>query len=329
MQDKSIKFFLCLIIILFTVNTCLAGEKTYTLKFSTVAGPQQPQSKGMEVFADNVNKLSSGKIKVKIFHSGQLANQQTEVIGVMRGSIDMAFSDPNTLAQFDKSIGIMGAAYLFRDINHLYRVMLGDIGKEYFERLARNQNIRPLDVWYLGTRQLNLRNKPVRTPDEMKGVKLRMPNSPLWIAMGKALGANPTPLGFGEIYLALKTGVVEGQENPLPATKTQNFCEITKYIILTNHQIGMIWPIINEKLWKDMPEQYRTWIIKALEIAREYQNRLVLESEAKLLRDFEKKYGMIIIHPDIEAFRKNARKVYAEFENEWGKGMYDKIYNMR
>lgn len=317
--------FLSVFMSLFLYSNATAGQKVYTLRFNTVAGPQQPQVKGLEVFAREVEKLSSGKITVKIFHSGQLGNQQTQVIGTMRGTIDMTFTDPNSLAQFDKKIGIFGAAYLFQDIDHMYRVMNGPIGKEYFESLAKKQRIRPLDVWYLGTRQLNLRNTPARTPEDLRGVKLRMPNAPQWIAMGKALGANPTPLGFTEVYLALKTGVIDGQDNPLPTDKSQKFYEVTKYIVLTNHQIGMVWPTINEKLWQDMPSQYREWVLQALKKARDYQNSIVLEEERSLLTEFEKKHGLTIIHPDIEAFRSNAAKVYKEYEKEWGPGMYDRI----
>jgi tripartite ATP-independent transporter DctP family solute receptor len=306
-----------------------AKEKTYTLKFNTVAGPQQPQVKGLEVFAKEVEKLSGGKIKVQIYHSGQLGNQKTQLTGVMRGSIDMTFTDPNSLAQFDRRLGIFGAAYLFRDLGHLYRVMEGPVGQEYFESLAKKKRIRPLDVWYLGTRQLNLRNKAVRTPEDMKGVKLRMPNSPQWIAMGKALGASPTPMGFGEVYLALKTGVIDGQDNPLPTDKAQKFYEVTKYIVLTGHQMGMVWPTINEKLWREMPGQYKEWIVQALRTAREHQNNIVLEGEASLVEEFEKEHGMIIIRdPDREAFMKHAAGFYQQYEDEWGKGMYDKIQGM-
>lgn len=325
MRRLSPAVVLLFISLLFLSGLARGEGRTYTLKFNTVAGPQQPQVKALEVFKNEAYRLSGGKIDVRIFHSGQLGSQQTQTIGVMRGTLEMTFTDPNSLAQFDKRLGIFGAAYLFRDLKHLYKVMEGPVGQEYFGRLASDLGLRPLDVWYLGTRQLNLRDRAVRTPEDMKGVKLRMPNSPQWIAMGRALGANPTPLGFGEVYLALKTGVVDGQDNPLPTDKAQKFYEVTKYIILTNHQIGMVWPTINEKLWQEMPEEYRGWIIAALKSAREYQNKLVLDGEAELLAEFRDVHGMSVIQPDVEAFRQNARKVYAGFEGDWGEGMYGKI----
>jgi tripartite ATP-independent transporter DctP family solute receptor len=317
------------IFVLLIILPNYAAEKKYELKFNTVASPQQPQVKALNVFAEVVENLSGGKITMKVYHSGQLGNQQSQLTSVMRGTIDMTFTTPNFISRFDKRVGIFGAAYLFRDLDHMYNVMLGPIGKEYFDRMARDLKVRPLDVWYLGSRQLNLRDKEVRTPADMKGVKLRMPNSPLWIAMGKALGANPTPLGFGEVYMALKTGVVDGQDNPLPTNEAQKFYEVTKFIVMTGHQMGMLWPSINEKVWNGMPQQYRMWIIKALEVARYYQNYLVLEGEARLLRKFEKDYGMKIIYPDVDAFRKNAVKTYKKFDAEWGKGMYQKIQSAR
>ncbi len=306
-----------------------SAEKTYDLKFNTVASPRQPQVRALNVFAEVVENLSGGRIRVKIYHSGQLGNQQSQLTGVMRGTIDMTFTTPNFMSRYDKRVGIFGAAYLFRDLDHMYAVMLGPMGNKYFDRMAKDLKVRPLDVWYLGSRQLNLRDKGVKRPEEMKGIKLRMPNSPLWIAMGKALGANPTPLGFGEVYMALKTGVVDGQDNPLPTSEAQKFFEVTKYIVMTGHQMGMVWPSINEKVWNSMPEQYRTWIRKACEVARYYQNYLVLEGEARLLRKFEKEYGMQIIYPDVAAFRKNALKVYKKFDKDWGTGMYEKIQSFQ
>jgi tripartite ATP-independent transporter DctP family solute receptor len=318
-----------IVLLLLMAFTVPAHAKTLTLRFNTVAGPQQPQVKALNVFADEVAKLSDGTIKVKIFHSGQLGNQQTQTIGVMRGTLEMTFTAPNALAQFDKRLGIFGAAYLFRDLKHMYSVMDGSIGKEYFNSLASEHSVRPLDVWYLGTRQLNLRDKAVRTPAELKGVKLRMPNAPQWIAMGKALGASPTPLGFSEVYLALKTGVVDGQDNPLPTDKAQKFYEVTKYIILTNHQIGMVWPSISERTWKKMSAKQQGWIMQALRKAREFQNKLVLDGEAALVDEFENVHGMTIVRdPDLDAFRANARGVYKESEADWGQGMYNKIQTM-
>ncbi|MFW6139249.1 MAG: TRAP transporter substrate-binding protein DctP, partial [Spirochaetota bacterium] len=226
-------------------------------------------------------------------------------------------------------IGVLEAAYLYRDIDHMYRVLTGPIGQRFWDRLAEKSNIRVLDVWYLGTRELNLTRKagPVRTPGELSDVKLRMPNVEAWLDVGRALGANPTPLGFGEVYMALKTGTVDGQDNPVPTDYSEKFYEVTHYIVLTDHMIGYVTPIITESLWREMPEKYRVYIKKAMEVARFYQNRMVLEQEATLLGKFEKDFGMEIIIPDKEAFREHAKRYYTQskFQRRWGQGMYTRI----
>lgn len=328
------KKFLIIVIAIVTFQIML-GAPEYTLRFNTVAAPTQPQVLAMQKFAEIVEQLSNGKIKVEVYHSGQLGDQKTGLLAVMRGDIEMAgdgspswFADLGAMPEF----GVFEAAYVFKDLDHLYRVMSSKMVQDLFDKLAAKTGLRVLDVWYLGTRELNLVEKvgPVKKPDQLKGVKLRMPNNKTFLDMGKALGANPTPMAFGEVYLALKTGAVDGQDNPLPTDLSAKFVEVTKYIVLTDHQIGMICPVINEKLWKSMPEEYRVYIKKAMEVARTFMNYAVLEQEAKLLKQFVDEYKMEIVVPDKEAFMEHAKEFYSqpEFDKLWGEKMYEKIQGM-
>lgn len=324
-----------LLVLVFSLNTnVFAEDKTYTLRFNTVAGPSEPQTLAMHKFAEVVDELSAGKIKVKVYHSGQLADQKTGILGIMRGSLEMASDASPTwfadLANYPE-IGVLEVAYLYRDLDHMYRVLTGPIGTGYWEELAKRSNIRVLDVWYLGTRQLNLTEKtgPVKKPEDLKGIKLRMPNVEAWLDVGRALGASPTPLGFGEVYMALKTGTIDGQDNPLPTDFSAKFYEVTKYIVLTDHMIGYVTPIINEKIWQEMPEEYRVFIKHAIQVARYHMNQIVLEQEASLLGKFVNESGMEVVIPDKKAFMENAKAFYsqAKFNEKWGEGMYAKIQN--
>jgi tripartite ATP-independent transporter DctP family solute receptor len=250
----------------------------------------------------------------------------------MRGSLEMTTdASPSWFADLADypGIGVLEVAYLFRDLDHMYRVLTGALGQGYWDNLAKRSGIRVLDVWYLGTRQLNLIKKvgPVKRPEDLKGVKLRMPNVEAWLDVGRALGANPTPLGFGEVYMGLKTGTIDGQDNPLPTDFSAKFYEVTHYIVLTDHMIGYINPVINEKLWQEMPDKYKVYIKKALETARFNMNQTVLEQEALLLGRFEKEFGMEIVIPDKKAFMDYAKKYYGQekFDKRWGAGMYAKI----
>jgi tripartite ATP-independent transporter DctP family solute receptor len=315
-----------------TTATAAKVKPAYTLRFATVAGPKDQQTLSMNLFAKIVNEISGGKIKVVIFPSGQLADQKTGILDVENGSIDMtADASPSwfsSLANYPQ-IGVLEASYLYSSLDEMYRVLLGPVGQKYWNTLEQKSGIKVLDVWYLGTRELDLTKKagPVRTPADLKGIKLRMPNSTAWMDAGRSLGANPTPLGFGEVYLGLKTGTIDGQDNPIPTDQTAKFFEVTHYLILTNHMIGYITPIINAKLWNSMPAKDQFYIKTALHIARYYQNYHTLLTEQTLLAQAQKKYGIDVIIPDRKAFMEHAEQYYNQpkFDRMWGKGVYAKI----
>ncbi|MEA1964692.1 MAG: sialic acid TRAP transporter substrate-binding protein SiaP [Candidatus Aerophobetes bacterium] len=322
----------CILTMGLLTSVSFAEEKTYTLRFNTVAGPNEPQTLAMKKFGEVVGELSGGKIVVKVFHSGQLGDQKTGLLNVRRGSLEMT-SDASAawfaeLCDYPE-IGVLETPYVFRDLDHLYRVLTGPIGQKYWDHLAETSGLRVLDIWYLGTRELNLTKEAgvVRRPEDLREIKIRMPGTESWLNVGRALGAKPTPMGFGEVYMALKTGTVEGQDNPLPTDYSAKFCEVTHYIVLTDHMIGYITPIINEELWQSIPEKYRVYIKKAIQVARFYQNERVLEQEATLLGKFVKDYGMEIIIPDKQAFMENVKEFYTQsrFDKKWGKGAYKEI----
>lgn len=327
--------FLVVVVLLVGMFVFAETKPEYVLRFSTVAAPTQPQVLAMEKFAEVVEELSGGKIKVEVYHSGQLGDQKTQLLAIMRGDLEMCsdaapswFADLAAMPEFS----VFEAAYAFRDLDHMYRVMTSKMVQGLFDKLAAKTNLRVLDVWYLGTRELNFTKKvgPVKKPEDLKGVKLRMPNNKTFLHMARALGASPTPMSFTEVYLALKTGAIDGQDNPLPTDYSAKFCEVTHYIVLTDHQIGMICPVISEKLWQSMPEEYRNYIKRAMAVARHYMNYTVLEQEAKLLKVFREEYGMEIIIPDKEAFIKHAREYYLNspaFDDSW-KELYKKIQEM-
>ncbi len=331
-MKKWAKLILAVAVVLLVAGGLSAQDQTYTLRFNTVASPADDQVKAMEKFAEVVGTLSAGKIKVEVFHSGQLGDQKTGLLGVMKGSLEMTcdgspswFTD---LASFPE-IGALEAAYLYRDIDHMYRVTLGPTGQAYWEALAKRSNIRVLDVWYMGTRELTLTKKAgiVKVPADLKGIKLRMPNTEAWLDVGRALGANPTPLGFGEVYMGLKTGTIDGQDNPIPTSYNEKFLEVTKYVVLTDHVIGYVTPVINEKLWQEMPDTYKVFIKQAMRVARFWLNERVLEDETTLLGKAASEYGTEVVIPDKKAFMDSAAKFYSDpkYDTKYGKGTLAKI----
>jgi tripartite ATP-independent transporter DctP family solute receptor len=230
---------------------------------------------------------------------------------------------------------MLGAVYTFSGYEHMNKVLNGEIGKQIFEDVAQKTGVRPLAAFYLGTRELNLVEKvgPVRTPQEMKGVKLRTPASPAWIALGKALGGNPTPMSFGEVYMGLKTGTIEGQDNPLPTDLNAKFYEVTKYIVLTDHVVNSVWPSMNEKKWQSLTPEDQELVMQAIDKARQTCAETNLKAEKELV-DFFKGEGMIVIEdPDKEAFAEYARNSYLteskDISKDWDMELYEKIQALK
>ncbi len=305
------------------------------LVFTSVSVPGDAHTVAMTVFKDEVEKLSGGKILVDVYHSGQLFTQQAEQDAVRKGTVDMIYSSAQWLAEFIPYLSMFGAAYTFQSYDQMTKTFNGPIGKKIFEEVAKTQGIRPLTAYYLGTRQLNLTDKvgAVTKPEQMKGVKFRVPNSPTWIAMGKALGANPTPMAFGEVYMGLKTGAVQGQDNPLPTDRNAKFYEVTKYIVLTNHVVDSTWPTINDKRWRSMNKEQQGWMIAAVEKARAFCDKTNLDNEKNIL-DFFRGEGLTVIeNPDRAAFAAYAKNSYLteskDISKAWDLALYDEIQKIK
>jgi tripartite ATP-independent transporter DctP family solute receptor len=318
------------IVFLVTASSVVAAD-TVTLTFSSVSVPGDAHTRAMQMFKMTLKKLSNRQMDVDVYHSGQLFSQEAEIAAVRRGTIDLAYTSAGWNAEFVPYLSMLGSVYTFSGYKHMTKVLNGEIGEKIFDDVAKATNARPLAAFYLGTRQLNLVEKvgPVRHPNDMKGVKLRTPGSPTWIALGKALGGNPTPMSFTEVYMGLKTGVIEGQDNPLPTDKNAKFYEVTKYIVLTDHLADSVWPTINEKKWQSLSTEQKGWVMEAIETARKACDEQNLANEAKLVEFFKKKGLIIIEDPDKDAFQKYAKNSYLtdskEISKDWDLDLYEKI----
>jgi tripartite ATP-independent transporter DctP family solute receptor len=321
------------LLLIFSYANVFAADVKLT--WSSISVPGDAHTEAMKVFKEEVEYLSAGHITVDLYVAGQIYTQEAELAACREGTLDMSYYSDAWLAEFVPYLSMFSAVYTFSGYNHMTKVLNGEIGKKIFEEVAQKTGVRPLAAFYLGTRQLNLVEKvgPVRTPEEMKGVKLRTPASPTWIALGKALGGSPTPMSFGEVYTGLLTGAIEGQDNPLPTDKNAKFYEVTKYIVLTNHVVNSVWPTINEKKWQSLSEIDQLVIRKAIEKARKFCDETNLKAEAELL-DFFRGQGLIIIEdPDKEAFAAYAKNSYAteskDISKNWDMVLYEKIQALK
>ena len=208
---------------------------------------------------------------------------------------------------------------------------LSHIGTEMFKLVSEKMDVTPLATAYLGTRQLNLREvRNVKTPADLKGVKLRMPGSKEWLFLGEALGATATPLAFGEVYLGLKTGTIDGQDNPLPTVRAAKFYEVTKQLVLTNHLVDSIFIAISNKTWNALTPAQKQNVKAAAQAAAQFNNENRIKEEAQIV-DFFKQQGLQVTTPDLEAFRKSVQDTYAksDYAKVWPAGMLERINNTR
>lgn len=263
----------------------------------------------------------------KPYFGATLFKQGTELTAMQRGNLDMA-----SLAIYDfynqvPHTSILGTAYLYRDYDHLRKVTASGVLDDLWAEVQDKAKVRILANPYIGTRQVNLRSdKKVMTPADLSGVKLRMPGGEGWQFVGEALGANPTPMAFTEVYTALQTGAIDAQDNPLPADKSMKFYEVTKQIILTGHLVANNQFAISMSKWDSMNAEQQA---KVQECALNFQGALdksTLEQEAELV-DFFKKEGLSVYEPDKKAFRDHVLKKYldSKYSKDWPEGLLDKI----
>ena len=306
----------------------IAQAQTKTvLRISTPAVPDDWHAKMWTVFKDNLEKAAPGEFDVQINLNASLFKQGTEPAAMARGNLELSSISAFDIAKLVPEFSVFTAGYIIRDPEQQQKVFNGPIGAELFKTVSEKMDVTPLATVYLGTRQLNLREaKNVKTPADLKGIKLRMPGTKEWLFLGEALGATATPLAFGEVYLGLKTGTIDGQDNPLPSVRAAKFYEVTKQIVLTSHLVDGIFIAISNKSFNALSAAQKAKVKAAAQAAAAYNNENRLKEEGQLV-DFFKKEGLQVTTPDVDAFRKSVQTTYqnSDYAKVWPKGLVDRI----
>jgi TRAP-type transport system periplasmic protein len=303
----------------------LAQDKP-ALRFSAVFSDQDIRAEMMKKFADGI----SDNFKFEGYYGGTLFKQGTELVALQRGNLEMGNIAPQDIANQVPAWSILTSAYLFRDAEHLNKFFNSDAGAE-MKKMAEDQlNIKILGPTFFGTRQVGLNlDKEIQTPQDMAGIKLRMPGGDAWQFLGKALGANPTPMAYAEVYTGLQTGAIDGQDNPLPNVQNMKFYEVMKQIVLTSHLVGFDILTVTKPVWDKMiPEQQQAFQAAADE-AIAWSTEQHQKREAELVAFMEEK-GLKLYKPNVDAFREYAQKMYLESElaKDWPQGMLEKINSL-
>jgi tripartite ATP-independent transporter DctP family solute receptor len=279
------------------------------------------------VFKDNLESSMPGEFDVQIHLNASLFKQGTEPTAMARGNLELATVSAFDIAKVVPEFSIFTAGYVVQDPAQQQKIFNGPIGAELFRTVAQKMDITVLSTLYLGTRQLNLREaRAVRTPADLKGLKLRMPGTKEWLFLGQALGATATPLAFGETYLGLKTGTIDAQDNPLPTVRAAKFHEVTKQIVLTGHLVDGLFLAVSNKTWNKLNAAQQQKFRAAAQAAARYNNDNRLKEEAQLV-EFFRQQGLQVVTPEVAAFRQTVLKTYeqSELAKNWPAGLLDRI----
>ncbi len=310
--------------------TALAQNKI-AMRISTPAVPDDWHAKMWTVFKESLDTAAPHQFDVQIHLNASLFKQGAEPAAMARGNLELTTVSAFDMAKLVPEFSIFTAGYVVRDPQHQQKVFNGPIGDELFKAVADKMEITVLSTAYLGTRQVNLREaRPVRTPADLKGIKLRMPGSKEWLFLGETLGATATPLAFGEVYMGLKTGTIDGQDNPLPTVRAAKFYEVTKQLVMTNHLVDSLFIAIASKTWNSLTPAQKQAVKTAAQAATTYNNENRIKEEAQIV-DFFKQQGLQVSTPDVDAFRKSVQEAYAksDYAKVWPKGMLERINNTR
>ena len=295
------------------------------LRLATVQGASQPSYKGLERLAQLAADRTEGELVVKLFGDSQLGTEQESIEGVQLGTIDMFMGSTGAVGRFLPKLEAFAHPYLWRNESHMMAVVRGEIGQELDAELQAATGMRIVDMgWLFGRRLLTTRDRPVATPDELAGQKIRVQPTGIYLETIRAMGGNPTPMDFKEVYTSLQTGVIDGQENPINVIVTRTLYEVQGYLMRTGHITQNQAVLINEAKFQALEPAHQQALIAATREAGDWQNKLLAETEAADMATARSK-GMKLVEPDIEAFRAATANVHEKFDAQWGEGFFDRL----
>ena len=306
------------------------GSKEVTvLKFAHHYPMGHPHTLGVEYFKKTVEERSNGEIEVQVYPNNQMGNSKQIFESLLLGSLDIILTDPGAPAFADIPLWdmVMGP-FMYRDYEHAYTVAHSPMMEKMYEDLEKELDIQVIDpIWFYGVRHLTTAKTPINTPEDLVGLKIRTPDIPGFIKAIEVIGGTPTPLSFADLYLALKQGVVDGQENPMGVIYSKKFYEAQKYLILTGHMLSKNTVYMSNKAMDKLSEKNQQIIREAINEAGRYNDELMKDSESETMAKLEE-MGMEVITPDVESFRAKAMDGLMNWFDADKKEFFDKIQRM-
>ena len=294
----------------FSVAASTAWADPIILKFGHVGKPGSLFSASVEEFAKRANAKLGDKAEVQVFGSSQLGKDKELLQKLKLGQI--TFSLPSSvMSSVADEFGVFEMPYIIKDRDHMKRVQ-GEIGESVLQKAANGKGYQILSYWENGFRNITNNTRPVNKPEDLKGIKLRTPKGAWRVKMFKLYGANPTPMAFSEVFTALKTGVIDGQENPYAQIWSAKFQEVQKYLSITGHVYTPAYVLVSQKHFADLPEDIRQILIETAQENQAYVYDLAAQLEVDLLGKL-KDGGITVNTADKDAFIAASQPIYEEF----------------
>jgi TRAP-type transport system periplasmic protein len=295
-----------------------AQQAEFTYKYANNLPDSHPMNARAREMAAAIKAETNGRFDLQIFPSSQLGSDTDTLSQVRSGGVEFFTLSGLILSTLVPAASINGIGFAFPDYATVWKAMDGELGAYVRQQIAKANLVAMDKIWDNGFRQTTSSTKPINAPDDLKGFKIRVPVSPLWTSMYKAFESAPTSINFNEVYTALQTKVVDGQENPLAIISTAKLNEVQKYCSLTNHMWDGFWFLANRRAWERLPEDVRAIVAKHVNAAGVKEREDVAKLNGNLQQELAAK-GMVFNQPDPGPFRDKLRK--AGFYSEW-KGKY-------
>ncbi len=294
-----------------------------TLKWAHVYEISEPYHTWALWAADEIAKRTDGRYKIEVFPASSLGKESDINEGLGLGTVDIIYTGQLFAGRFYGPIAIGGAPYMFRDYDHWAKFRSSDLFDQLAEGYAKETGNHVVTLTYYGERQVTS-NKEILTPEDMVGLKIRVPDAPLYKMFPEAVGANPTPIAFAEVYLALQTGTVDAQENPLPTIQAKKFYEVQKYIALTGHITDALLTIVSGQTWDSLSDEDKEIFTAVLTEAAEGCTQDIIKKQNELAAWFEEQ-GVKVNKVDRAPFREAVLKLHNGPAATWDQATYDQL----
>ena len=296
-----------------------AQQAQWTYKYANNLPETHPMNVRAREMAAAIKQETNGGFDLQIFPNSQLGSDTDTLSQIRSGGVEFFTLSGLILSTLVPAASINGMGFAFPDYDTVWKAMDGDLGAYIRAQIAKANLIAMEKIWDNGFRQTTTSTKPIMTPDDFRGMKLRVPPSPLWTSMFKAFDASPASINFNEVYSALQTKIVDGQENPLAIISTAKLYEVQKYCSLTNHMWDGFWFLANQRAWEILPGDVRAIVAKQINAAGLKERDDVAKLNASLQQDLTAK-GLVFNQPNPAPFRDKLRSAgfYTEWQGKYG-----------